>query len=102
MGEDENVKRILWYVFAGTKGGPTRVKIMQLLLARPYNINQIRAKLKMDYKTVAHHIKMLEGNSLVTYGDQKRYASMYFPTAIFKKGEAAFSEIIKAVNHDTD
>jgi len=83
----------MWYVFAGTRGGPTRVRIMELLIARPYNINQLSSKLKMDYKSVQHHIKMLGENRLITGSEGKKYASMYFVSQPFLQGKEAFEEI---------
>jgi hypothetical protein len=36
---DPNARRLLWYLFAGSKGGDNRIKIIDLLKERPYNIN---------------------------------------------------------------
>ena len=72
-----NIKNVLWYVLAGTRGGPTRIRILKLLKERPYNSNQISTVLKMDYKTVQHHLRVLEENRLITTGDMK-YGKMYF------------------------
>jgi len=44
---DPNAKRILWYVFAGSKGGNNRIKIVDLLKERPYNINQLAEAIKL-------------------------------------------------------
>jgi hypothetical protein len=33
---DPNVKRILWYLFVGSRGGINRVKIIDLLKEHPY------------------------------------------------------------------
>jgi DNA-binding transcriptional ArsR family regulator len=63
---DPNAKRILWYVFAGSKGGNNRIKIVDLLKERPYNINQLAEAIKLDYKAIQHHISVLEKNNIVT------------------------------------
>jgi DNA-binding transcriptional ArsR family regulator len=55
-----NVKRLLWYLFAGSKGGDNRIKIIDLLKERPYNINQLAEALDLDYKAIKHHITVLE------------------------------------------
>ncbi len=36
-----NLKRILWHLLGGTRGGPMRIRILQALLDRPYNTNQL-------------------------------------------------------------
>jgi predicted transcriptional regulator len=57
---DPNAKRLLWYLFAGSKGGNNRIKIIDLLKERPYNINQLSEALALDYKAIRHHITVLE------------------------------------------
>ena len=87
-----NFGRILWYVFATTRGGPTRIRIMDLLCGRPYNMHQISKKLGLDYKTVQHHIKTLEDNKVIT-AEEKKYGSIYFPSALFDEEKDIFAEI---------
>ena len=58
------MKKILWWLIAGTKGGINRARILSLLNERPYNAHQLAEKLDLDYKTVRHHIKVLEDNNI--------------------------------------
>ena len=92
----DNFGRILWYVFATTRGGPTRIKIMDLLIERPYNLHQISRELGMDYKTVQHHVRMLEENRILT-PEERKYGSIYFPSAMFEGVKDIFLEIKKKV-----
>ena len=46
------MKNLLWYLIAGTKGGETRGRIIDLLNKTPSNANKIAEILKLDYKTV--------------------------------------------------
>lgn len=87
-----NFKRILWYVFAATRGGPTRIRIVELLLERPYNVNQLSEQTQMDYKTIQHHIKILIDNKIITT-EEKKYGAIYFPSALFEQSLPAFEEI---------
>ena len=85
-------KRILWYVFATSRGGPTRIKIVELLQQKPYNMHQISKKLGLDYKTVQHHIKVLVENRIIT-PEEKKYGTIYFPSAWFEASKDIFEEI---------
>jgi len=63
---DRDAQRLLLYMFASTRGGFTRLRVVQLLAERPMNINQISTVMNLDYKAVQHHIASLERNNLVT------------------------------------
>jgi DNA-binding transcriptional ArsR family regulator len=54
------MNKILWWLIAGTKGGINRARIVNEIHKRPYNANQLAEKLKLDYKTIRHHIKILK------------------------------------------
>lgn len=74
-----NLKRILWHLLGGTRGGPQRIRILQALRDRPYNTNQLATLLSTDYKTMAHHLKVLQENRLISStGD--RYGSVFLFT----------------------
>ena len=89
---DPNAKRLLWYLFAGSKGGHNRIKIIDLLKERPYNINQLAEVLGLDYKAVQHHITVLEKNNLVGKMGEK-YGILYFISNYLEVNIEAFNEI---------
>jgi DNA-binding transcriptional ArsR family regulator len=89
---DPNAKRLLWYIFAGSKGGDNRIKIIDLLKERPYNINQLAEVLGLDYKAVQHHIIVLEKNNLVGKMGEK-YGILYFISNYLEVNIEAFNEI---------
>jgi len=69
------------YVFVGMRGGYNRVRIVELLKKEPSNPNQISEKLKLDYKTVQHHIRLLEQNGVIVASSPKgTYGAIYFLT----------------------
>jgi predicted transcriptional regulator len=61
-----NLRRVLWHLLGGTRGGPLRIRILQLLRDRPYNTNQVASLLGIDYKTAQHHLRVLTENRLVS------------------------------------
>lgn len=71
------MKKFLWGILAGTKGGTNRARIVDELNNRPYNANQLAERLSLNYKTVKHHIDVLEENNIVT-STGKRYGALYF------------------------
>jgi predicted transcriptional regulator len=94
---DPNAKRILWYIFAGTRGGRNRMKIIELLKDRPYNINQLAETLRLDYKAIQHHILVLERNNLVNRVGE-RYGMLYFISNYLEANIQAFNDIRAKVN----
>jgi|SRR5919202_1027920 predicted transcriptional regulator len=89
---DPNAKRLLWYLFAGTKGGQNRIKIIDLLREQPYNINKLSEYLGLDYKAVQHHINVLEKNNLVSKIGEK-YGVLYFISNYLEVNIQAFNEV---------
>ena len=71
MTNDPDVKRLLWFVFAGSRGGLNRLRIIIKLKEKPLNINQLAKVLGLDYKAIQHHIRVLEKNNLITSAGEK-------------------------------
>ena len=87
------MKNLLWYLVAGTKGGETRGKIIELLNSNPSNANRIAEILNLDYKTVRHHIHVLEKNNIITAVNKGNYGAVYFLSEIMKQNLPTFNEI---------
>lgn len=62
---DKHTKKLLFYLFAGTRGGVTRLRIIMSLLECTRNAHQLARELGLDYKAVKHHMQVLERNGLV-------------------------------------
>jgi DNA-binding transcriptional ArsR family regulator len=86
------MKKILWWLIAGTKGGINRARIINELNKRPYNAHQLSEKLNLDYKTVRHHIKVLEDNQVITSAGEK-YGTMYFLSPSMEDNYELFKDI---------
>ena len=87
------MKKILWWLIAGTKGGINRARIIKLLNERPYNMNQLSDELNLDYKTVKHHINTLKEYDIVTSSSEKKYGALYFLSNSMEKFYDIFTEI---------
>lgn len=71
------MKKLLWWLIAGTRGGINRARLIRALHERPYNANQLAELLELDYKTIKHHLNVLEENNVITSGG-KQYGAVYF------------------------
>jgi len=89
---DPYAKRLLWYLFAGSRGGENRIRIIDLLKDRPYNMNQLAEALGVDYKAAQHHIGVLEKNNMVSKAGEK-YGVLYFISNYLEANIEAFNEV---------
>jgi len=86
------LKYVLGWLIAGTRGGITRAKIIRALKATPQNANQLANLLRMDYRTIRHHLKVLEKNRIITSAGD-RYGLTYFLSPEMEENYASFEEI---------
>jgi len=90
---DLQTKIVFWFLFVGSRGGTSRIRIISAIRKRPRNTNQLSTELGMDYKNIKHHLKILEGNNLVTkFG--KNYGVIYCVSTLFENSELVFDEIV--------
>ncbi len=73
----EPIKRFLYWLLDGTRGGPTRVRLLSILSRRPMNLHQLALSAKLDYSTAEHHIRLLEKHSIVECTGAG-YGKLYF------------------------
>jgi DNA-binding transcriptional ArsR family regulator len=86
------VKQILWWLIAGSKGGINRARIILALHKRPYNANQLSQIFNLDYKTIRHHLDVLKKHHLIT-SIGEGYGTMYFLSEHMKTKYEDFLEI---------
>jgi predicted transcriptional regulator len=87
-------RHIMWYTFIGTKGGHARINIVKILREKPHNAHQLSKKLKVDYRTILHHLKILRENQFVS-PQGKKYGELYFLTELFENEIKTFDEIME-------
>jgi len=88
-----SLRHLLGWLIAGTRGGPTRARIVENLKETPQNANQLATSMKLDYKTVRHHLTVLEKNRIISsIGD--KYGATYFLSQMMEENYALFEEIL--------
>src|SRR3989441_7574768 len=91
--EEKHLRRLLWYLLGGPRGGPNRAEIIKTLQNRPCNANQLAETLRVDYKTIQHHIRILEENGLVSLANKGSYGAVLFLTAKMEEAIPILDEI---------
>lgn len=93
MAGDPYAKRLLWFVFAGSKGGLNRIRLISAIRKTPLNTNQLAKELGLDYKAIQHHLNVLDKNNLITkVGD--KYGATFFISTFLEVNIETFDEIV--------
>jgi len=86
-------KIVFCFLFVGSRGATSRIRIMSALRKRPSNRNQLATELGIQYKGIQHHLKVLEKNNLVIKTGN-RYGLTYCVSSLFDYNEIIFDEIV--------
>lgn len=78
----DSFEQTMYWLLSGSKGSLNRIKILYFLEKKPANVNELSKELKLNYKTMQHHISLLLENNLVVAKGNK-YGQMYFLSEIF-------------------
>jgi len=92
VNETCNLVADCWLI-VGTKGGVNRARIIRALKDRPSNANQLTVLLGLDYKTVRHHLKVLQDNKIITSAGD-RYGTVYFLSSYMEEDYEAFKDLL--------
>ena len=76
------------------RGGVTRAQIITALKDQPRNANQLATLICKDYRTIRHHLKVLEKNRIVTSAGEG-YGTTYFLSPEMEDNYALFEEMFK-------
>jgi predicted transcriptional regulator len=87
-----SIKNILYWLIANSLGGFNRGRILKELFNKPQNTNELTKNLKLDYKTIKYHLKVLEKNGLIT-SVGGGYGTTYFPSEELELNKVYFDEI---------
>lgn len=94
---DRATRKLLLYLFTGTKGGYTRLKIIMSLESRPMNTHQIAKQMGFDYKAIQHHMKVLEKNNLVSKVGEK-YGAIFYLSNFLELNIGCLVEVIEKLD----
>ena len=73
-----------------------RAKVIEILKGTPQNANQLATSLCVDYKTIRHHVEILEKNNMITSaGGSGGYGVTYFLSPVLEDNYAVFEDIRK-------
>lgn len=88
-----HVKHLLWMVFAASRGGQNRIRIVFALKKSQLNAHQLTKELGLNYRATQHHLNVLEKNNLVSHLGQK-YGTNYFLSSLLEVNMAAFDDLV--------
>jgi predicted transcriptional regulator len=86
------IEQIIIWLFLKTRGGDTRTQIIHSLKETPQNTNQLAVQLQKSYKTISHHIEVLEKYRLIIPAGET-YAKTYFLSQPLEDSYHLFEEI---------
>ena len=92
MPDDPELRRTLWFLLGGKRGGENRVRIIRSIRAKPCNLNQLAIDLGLQYKAVQHHMRILLSSSLVVASGEK-YGAVYMLSPWFEHHIEEFEQI---------
>ena len=97
QSQERAMEKALWYLLTATRGGANRARIIDALSERPMNANELAQELDVGYKTIRHHVELLEEHDVVESGDEK-YAKLYFLTDRFDTYRDTFERIVEQMD----
>ncbi len=85
-------KQLLLWLIEGSRGGVNRGRIIMAIKNEPLNANQLGILLGVDYRTIRHHLDVLEKNHLITSVGE-HYGKVYFLSHELEQSYGDFEEI---------
>ena len=89
------MERLIWFLLAGTRGGPNRARILAALRDRPRNANQLAQSLSLNYRTVLHNVDLLAEHGLITTPAEDAYGAVYFLTSAMERNLGLLDRLIQ-------
>ncbi len=99
--EDPHMKELFTSIFTGMSGRYTRMRIICAITEEPMNALELSKKLKLDYKTIQHNIKVLESNTLIVR-EGEGYGDLFFPSDLISSNLPTLYKVIRRVEEKLD
>ncbi|MGC9175098.1 MAG: ArsR/SmtB family transcription factor [Thermoprotei archaeon] len=93
MASFSTQEHMYFWIFVGSRGGKMRLNIIQRLLERLANVNQLAKELNVNYRTVLHHLEILEKNGLIR-SEGPKYGALYFVSDIVETNSDWFNSLL--------
>ena len=93
INKNQSIRQLLGWLIIGTRGGKTRAKIIRTVKNTPQNANQLSTRLNVDYKTIRHHLSILEKNKLIIISVGDTYSTAYALSEPMEENYQLFEEI---------
>ncbi|MGL4670226.1 MAG: winged helix-turn-helix domain-containing protein [Methanobacteriaceae archaeon] len=91
------MQKALWWMILGAKGGLNRAKLIKILKERPHNAHQLSKILEVNYRTIRHHMDILEKSKIVKSTEQK-YGKVYYLSERMESNYSEFEDIWSQIN----
>lgn len=75
----------------GRDGGKTTIRIIDKILKKPYNKNQLANALKLDYNTITHHINIIFNHNYIVESEFENSCFYYPSDKLIKSLEEYYS-----------
>ena len=98
---DKQMSELFSSVFTGMSGRYTRLRIICAITEDPMNTLELSKKLTMDYKTIQHNIKVLEGSNMITRMGEG-YGDIFFPSELLSSNLPTLYTVIRKVEAKLD
>ena len=78
--------RVLYWLLNASRGGPTRIRILNVLNSKPMNTRKLAMELSLDYKTIQGHVELLIENGII-YTPKSGYGQVFFISPEWEENE---------------
>jgi PAS domain-containing protein len=95
-----NFEKRLRFLLEGSKGGENRIRIIDMIRKKPYNMNQLSVELELNYRTIRHHIDILLKDELVFAESNGSYGSVFFPSAFLESNIDVYNNVVGRRNRN--